>query len=199
MAYNSCRNRHCAKCQGKTRREWLARLNEFPLLRVHAAGRDRRNRSRSRRPCTRSCSRRPPRRCAPSPQIPDISAPAGLIAVLQAGARTPPIILTSIASSRRRHLRRWRAMGRLPAGSFQLVPVLWRLFRRLFPEELRAAYYEGGLGLLRRSRSWQSLMPSSPCSPRLVASTGRLRQAALLRDEAGAGYLGRYAHRVAIA
>ena len=44
IAYNSCRNRHCPKCQGAAAREWLAEREDraaagavFPR-RVHAAG-----------------------------------------------------------------------------------------------------------------------------------------------------------------
>ena len=50
VAYNSCRNRHCPKCQGQACREWLAARagrasagSLFPRC-VHAAGRDRRDR-----------------------------------------------------------------------------------------------------------------------------------------------------------
>ena len=50
IAYNSCRNRHCPKCQGAAAKQWLAEreaeLLPVPLLprRVHAAGADRRYR-----------------------------------------------------------------------------------------------------------------------------------------------------------
>ena len=47
IAYNSCRNRHCPKCQGAAAKEWLAN-REAELLpvrllscRIHAAGADR--------------------------------------------------------------------------------------------------------------------------------------------------------------
>ena len=50
IAYNSCRNRHCPKCQGAAAKEWLAE-REAELLPVpyyprgvHAAGADRRHR-----------------------------------------------------------------------------------------------------------------------------------------------------------
>ena len=50
IAYNSCRNRHCPKCQGAAAREWLAEreaeLLPVPYFHVvlHTAGRDRRHR-----------------------------------------------------------------------------------------------------------------------------------------------------------
>jgi hypothetical protein len=31
IAYNSCRNRHCPKCQGAAAREWLAQREAEPL------------------------------------------------------------------------------------------------------------------------------------------------------------------------
>ena len=50
IAYNSCRNRHCPKCQGLTRAQWLAdrqaELLPVPYFscRLHTAGTDRRGR-----------------------------------------------------------------------------------------------------------------------------------------------------------
>ena len=44
IAYNSCRNRHCPKCQGTAAREWLAARGADLLpvpCGVHAAGRHR--------------------------------------------------------------------------------------------------------------------------------------------------------------
>src|SRR6266568_4367337 len=49
IAYNSCRNRHCPKCQGAAAREWMA-AREAELLpvpypcRLYAAGGDQRHR-----------------------------------------------------------------------------------------------------------------------------------------------------------
>src|SRR5450755_285923 len=34
IAYNSCRNRHCPKCQGAAAREWLAELLPVPYFHV---------------------------------------------------------------------------------------------------------------------------------------------------------------------
>ena len=50
IAYNSCRNRHCPKCQGQTARAWLAERAGRTAARgllprgLHAAGADRRDR-----------------------------------------------------------------------------------------------------------------------------------------------------------
>src|ERR1700693_5065103 len=35
IAYNSCRNRHCPKCQGKARAEWLAAREADPVAGPH--------------------------------------------------------------------------------------------------------------------------------------------------------------------
>ena len=82
IAYNSCRNRHCPKCQGLARAEWLAdrQADLLPVAvlpcRLYRAGaRSPRSPSRTRRWSTPSCSRRRPRRCASSPPIPSISVP----------------------------------------------------------------------------------------------------------------------------
>src|SRR5262245_43316135 len=46
IAYNSCRNRHCPKCQGAAAKAWLAdrEAELLPACRVHAAGAARRHR-----------------------------------------------------------------------------------------------------------------------------------------------------------
>ena len=50
VAYNSCRNRHCPKCQGPARAAWLAATRSRPAAsslfprRLHTAGSDRRDR-----------------------------------------------------------------------------------------------------------------------------------------------------------
>src|ERR1035441_10377832 len=50
IAYNSCRNRHCPKCQGSQALEWMkqrkSELLDVPVLprRIHAAGADCRHR-----------------------------------------------------------------------------------------------------------------------------------------------------------
>ena len=51
IAYNSCRNRHCPKCQGQARTKWLTDRQEYRTLagslfppRLHLARADRRDR-----------------------------------------------------------------------------------------------------------------------------------------------------------
>ena len=81
IAYNSCRDRHCPKCQGLARAQWLAdrQADLLPVPYFHlvftvpapiAA-----IASRTRRSSTTSCSRLPPRRCASSAPIHNTLAP----------------------------------------------------------------------------------------------------------------------------
>ena len=82
IAYNSCRNRHCPKCQGLARAKWLAdrQAELLPVPYFHVVftlpaplGRSR---SKTKPPFTRSCSARRPRHLPPSRLIPGISAPS---------------------------------------------------------------------------------------------------------------------------
>ena len=80
ISYNSCRNRHCMKCQAQARERWLEarerELLDVPYVHVvftlpHAllplAYRNS--------VCTRGCCRPARRPCAKSPRILDISGP----------------------------------------------------------------------------------------------------------------------------
>src|SRR3954447_18888742 len=81
IAYNSCRNRHCPKCQGLARAQWIAdrQAELLPVPYFHAvftvpeaiAGIALQNKAVA----TTSCSGRGPRRCKRSPPIPSISGP----------------------------------------------------------------------------------------------------------------------------
>ena len=82
IAYNSCRNRHCLKCQGAAARDWLA-AREADLLPVgyfHLVftlpAEIAPIAYQNRRSSTICCSAQPPRRCSPSPPIPGIWVPA---------------------------------------------------------------------------------------------------------------------------
>ena len=85
-------------------------------------------------------------------------------------------------------------------GFFLPVRVLSRLFRRLFLDELRAAFEAGELGFFGDARRPRRTRRLRPPSPRTAAGRmGRLCQAALRRPRQVLAYLGRYTHRVAIA
>ena len=81
IAYNSCRNRHCPKCQGLARAQWLADRHAelLPVPYFHLVftlpRRSPPSRCRTRRSSTTPCSGRRPRRCRRSPPIQSISAP----------------------------------------------------------------------------------------------------------------------------
>ena len=79
IAYNSCRNLHCPKCQGAAARDWLA-AREADLLpvgyfhlvftlpaEIGAIA------YQNKRWSTTCCSAPRPRRCSPSPSIPGTS------------------------------------------------------------------------------------------------------------------------------
>ena len=82
IAYNSCRNRHCPKCQGAAARDWLAdreaELLPVPYFHVvftlPAAIGDLA--WSNKRWFMISCSRPPPRPCSPWPPILNTWAPA---------------------------------------------------------------------------------------------------------------------------
>jgi Transposase zinc-binding domain len=82
IAYNSCRNRHCPKCQGAVAREWMAAREAelLPASYFHvvftlpsAIGNIAYH---NKAVIYGSCSRPRQRRCSRSPPTPGISAPA---------------------------------------------------------------------------------------------------------------------------
>ena len=77
ITYNTCRNRHCPKCQSLARAQWLedrqAELLDGRVLprRLHRPRADRGHRLPEQDGCSTTCCFTPaPRRCAPSPPIP---------------------------------------------------------------------------------------------------------------------------------
>ena len=161
VAYNSCRNRHCPKCQGAAARDWLAAreadLLPVPVLprRLHPAGRDRRRRlpeqdGRLRPPVPglvrgaadhrrrSQAPRRPHRRHRRAPHM-------GL------GDDPPPACPHDRAG--RRHLARRRELGPLPAG---LPPAGARALPPVPPAHARRPRRRPcrrPAGLLRRPRA----------------------------------------------
>ena len=130
--------------------------------------------SRTRRRSTPSCSGPRPRRCARSPPIPSISAPRSASSPCSTpGARTCTIIRTSIASCRAAACRsdgtRWIACR---PGFFLPVRVLSRLFRRLFLDELQAAFEAGELGFFGELAGLADPPPSPAGSRDCAGSSG---------------------------
>src|ERR1700757_214473 len=81
ISYNSCRDRHCPKCQANARNRWLeARRRELlPTRYVHIVFTLphgwRRSPCRTRKSCTICCCRPVPKPSSKSLAIPNISAP----------------------------------------------------------------------------------------------------------------------------
>jgi hypothetical protein len=148
-AYNSCRNRHCPKCQGLARAEWLeARQAELlPVPCSPCRRRRRRSPSTTSGSSTPSCSVRRPTRCATLPPIRATSAPRSVRSpCCTPGGRRCSTIRTCTVSSQGADCRPAR-QGGSPArpGSFLPVRVLARRFRTLFLDRLRAAFAAGEL------------------------------------------------------
>src|ERR1700681_2232572 len=80
ISYNSCRNRHCPKCQTSARERWItARQRELlPTRYVHVSSRShtgwRHWPCRTKRSSTIYCSAPLPKHCSKSLVIPDTSA-----------------------------------------------------------------------------------------------------------------------------
>ena len=154
IAYNSCRNRHCPKCQS-TRGAALARgapgrpaAGRVLPRGLHAAGADRRHRvpeqGRDLRPAVR---RRRRDAAAPSPPIPSIwarSIGATLVLHTWGSALThhPHVHGIVPGGGLSPDGERWVACR---PGFFLPVRVLSRLFRRRFLEELQQAHRAGQL------------------------------------------------------
>ena len=210
IAYNSCRNRHCPKCQGRARAAWLA-AREADLLPVpyfHVvftlpapiAAIAFQNKAvvyailfKAAAEAMTTLAANPRR----------LGAEIGGVAVLhtwgQALTHHPHIHCVVPGGGLSPDGTRWIASR---PNFFLAVKPLSRLFRWLFLKRLIAAFNVGALrffGDLAFScpNSTLSLVASKPCN---ASTLGCLRQAALRHGPAQVlAYLGRYTHRVAIA
>ena len=193
VAYNSCRNRHCPKCQAAAARQWLedreAELLPVPYYprRLHPAGGDRRrSRSRTRPPSTTCCSRRAAETLTTIAADPKhLGARIGLTAVLHtwgsALTHHPHVHVIVPGGGLSPDGSRWIACK---PGFFLPVRVLSRLFRRLFLEGLAALHAAGRLAffgdlapLADEERLRRRARAAAPLR------MGRLRQAAVRRAE----------------
>ena len=208
VAYNSCRNRHCPKCQGQACRDWLAaRESELlPVAYFHVvftlpaeiATIAFQNKTTVYTILFKAAAETL-RTIAADPR--HLGAEIGLIAVLHSWGQNlhyhPHIHCIVPGGGVSPDGTRW-----IPCrpGFFLPVRVLSRLFRRLFLEELRAAHDGGRLAFFgdlahlakpdafarllaeARSREWVVYAKPPFGGPKQVLS-----------------YLGRYTHRVAIA
>ncbi|HXY59314.1 MAG TPA: IS91 family transposase [Methylocystis sp.] len=208
VAYNSCRNRHCPKCQGAARTEWLAarKAELLPAPYFHAvftlppqaAEIAFQNKAlvyallmRSAAEATMTLAENPKR----------LGARIGLLAVLHSWGQTlthhPHVHCVVPGGGLSLDGQRWIACK---PGFFLHVKPLARLFRRLFLEGLDAAFKNGAL------RFFADL--ASLAEPHAFATRLRsLRQTDWIvyakppfgGPQQVLAYLARYTHRAAIA
>jgi Putative transposase. len=169
IAYNSCRNRHCPKCQGAAREDWLAaraaELLPVPYFHVvftlpaPAAEIAFQNKEMIYTILFKAAAEAL-RKIAADPK--HLGAEIGVLAVLHTWGQTlhhhPHIHCVVPGGGPSPDGARWIDCR---PGFFLSVRVLSRLFRRLFLENLQAAFEAGRL-------SFFGLSPSSALQPSLL-------------------------------
>jgi len=214
-AYNSCRNRHCPKCQGQARAEWLAarQAELLPVPYFHVvftlpaavAEIAFQNKGTVYAILFRTAAETL-RTIAADPR--HLGAELGVIAVLhtwgQALQHHPHVHCVvpgggpSLACpGQRSGGTRWVACR---PGFFLPVRVLSRLFRRLFLEQLQAAFEAGDLGFFGALAD----LTNPAAFARRLRELRRVEWLVYAKPPFGSpeqvlAYLGRYTHRVAIA
>jgi hypothetical protein len=207
-AYNSCRNRHCPKCQGQARAEWLAarQAELLPVPYFHVvftlpaavAEIAFHNKATVYAILFRTAAETL-RTIAADPK--HLGAEIGLVAVLHTWGQNlhhhPHVHCLVPGGGPALDHTRWIACRR---GFFLPVRVLSRLFRRLFLEELGAAFAAGELGFFGELAA---LARPAAFARRLRDLRG-VEWVVYAKPPFGGpaqvlAYLGRYTHRVAIA
>ena len=207
-AYNSCRNRHCPKCQGQARAEWLAarqaELLAVPYFHVvftlpaAVAEIAFHNKATVYAILFRTAGETL-RTIAADPK--HLGAETGLVAVLHTWGQNlhhhPHIHCVVPAGGPSLDHTRWVTCRR---GFFLPVRVLSRLFRRLFLEELGAAFAAGELGFFGELAA----LAEPAAFTRRLRELRRVEWVVYAKPPFGGpaqvlAYLGRYTHRVAIA
>jgi hypothetical protein len=208
IAYNSCRNRHCPKCQGQAREAWLvARQSEvLPVPYFHvvftlppeAADIAYQNKARVYALLMRAAAgalstlAANPRR---------LGAEIGVLAVLHTWGQTlthhPHVHCVVPGGGLSSDGKAWIACR---PGFFLPVRALSRLFRRLFLAGLETAFRDGGLGFFG-DLAW--LADPSAFADR-IAALRRSEWVVYAKPPFGGpgqvlAYLARYTHRAAIA
>jgi hypothetical protein len=207
-AYNSCRNRHCPKCQGMARAEWLearqAELLPVPYFHVvftlpPAAAEIAFQNKRVVYAILFQAAAEALRAVAADPR--HLGAEIGAIAVLHTWGQTlqhhPHLHCIVPGGGLSPDGARWVACR---PGFFLPVRVLSQRFRDLFVARLAAA---SAAGELRFSGTLASLAEPDPLAGRLAGLRGIDWVVYAKPPFAGPApvlaYLGRYTHRVAIA
>jgi hypothetical protein len=208
IAYNSCRNRHCPKCQGAARAAWVAarQAELLPVPYFHVVftlpapvgALALQNKTTVYAILFRAAAETL-RLIAADPR--HLGAEIGGVAVLhswgQAMQHHPHVHCIVPGGGLSPDRTRWIAC---PRGFFLSVKVLGRLFRRLFLQHLAGAFANGSL------RFFGELAPLAEADA-FAAHCARLRQIDWVvyakrpfgGPEQVLAYLGRYTHRVAIA
>jgi hypothetical protein len=208
IAYNSCRNRHCPKCQGAARAEWLAarQAELLPVPYFHlvftlppAAAEIAFHNKAAVYAILFKAAADTLRTIAADPK--HLGAQVGAVAVLHSWGQNlhyhPHVHCIVPGGGPSLDRTRWVACR---PGFFLPVRVLSRLFRRLFLGELQAAYAGARLGFFGELAA---LARPAAFANRLAALR-RQEWVVYAKPPFGGpsqvlAYLGRYTHRVAIA
>jgi hypothetical protein len=207
-AYNSCRNRHCPKCQGQARAEWLAarQAELLPVPYFHVvftlpalvAEIAFHNKATVYAILFRTAAETL-RTIAADPK--HLGAETGLVAVLHTWGQNlhhhPHVHCVVPGGGPSLDGTRWVACR---PGFFLPVRVLSRLFRRLFLDALRAAFAAGELGFFGELAN----LVQPAAFTRRLRELRRVEWVVYAKPPFGGpeqvlAYLGRYTHRVAIA
>jgi len=208
QAYNSCRNRHCPKCQGLARAQWLAERQAelLPVPYFHVvftvpapiAEIAFQNKAAVYAILFKAASEAL-RVAAADPR--HLGAEIGVVAVLHTWGQNlhhhPHIHCVVPGGGLALDDQRWVACR---PGFFLPVRVLSRLFRRLFLEHLQDAFEAGGLRFFGKLAGLADPFAFSAH----LAGLKRIEWVVYAKPPFGGpeqvlAYLGRYTHRVAIA
>ena len=207
-AYNSCRNRHCPKCQGQARTEWLAarQAELLPVPYFHVvftlpapvAEIAFHNKATVYAILFRTAAETL-RTIASDPK--HLGAEIGFLAVLHTWGQNlhhhPHVHCVVPGGGLSLDHTRWVACR---PGFFLPVRVLSRLFRRRFLDALRTAFTAGELGFFGELAA----LAEPAAFTRRLRELRRVEWVVYAKPPFGGpaqvlAYLGRYTHRVAIA
>jgi Putative transposase/Transposase zinc-binding domain len=207
IAYNSCRNRHCPRCQGEAARAWLAQRQAelLPVAYYHlvftlpatVAAIAFQNKAVVYDILFKAASQTLATIAADPKHL---GAKLGLTAVLHtwgsAMTHHPHVHIIATGGGLSPDGTRWIACK---PGFFLPVRVLSRLFRRLFLDKLRQAYADGALSFFNALAPLANESAFAAC----LAPLRRCEWVVYAKrpfggPEAVLAYLSRYTHRVAI-
>jgi Putative transposase/Transposase zinc-binding domain len=207
-AYNSCRNRHCPKCQGQARAEWLAarQAELLPVPYFHVVftlpapvAEIAFHNKATVYAILFKVAAETLRTIAADPK--HLGAEIGVVAVLHSWGQTlthhPHVHCVVPGGGPSFDGTRWVACR---PGFFLPVRVLSRLYRRLFLEQLLAAHRAGALGFFGALAG----LADPDAFARQLRELRRVEWVVYAKPPFGGpeqvlAYLGRYTHRVAIA